>query len=211
MDLIFSNLSTLKTHLLAASLVAGTDYDTAITALGRGVAGSFEKHCNRSFVRAVAATYDFTADRCHVVLPRYPIETITKVELRETLTLGYVDQGTVNDIILNISEKAGLVQLASALGDWQQRVRLTYTGGYHVNILEPDAMGYPTALPAGATALPYDLLFAWLLQCEHVWAQRDKLGTSVAEKAVSDGAVAHVELLPAVLTTLRSYVQLSFS
>jgi hypothetical protein len=208
MDLILSNLSTLKTHLLTAALLSGTDYDAPIAALGKGVAELFQKRCNRLFPRVALGTFDFSADRTHVVLPRYPVEAITVVELRETLADGWVDQGAVNDFILNLSEKAGLVRFNGIVGGCNARVRLTYTGGYHVNTLEPDAIGYPTALPAGATALPNDLLFAWLFQCEYIWNSRDKLGLSIAEKPAAWAAgIAAIDLLPLVERTLRDYTR----
>lgn len=208
MDLIFSNLSLLKTHLLTAALVSGTDYDVPIAALGKGVAELFQKRCNREFKRVATGTFDFSADRSHVVLPRYPVEAITKVELRDTLADGYVDQGAVNDFILQLSENSGLVLFNGIAGGCDARIRLTYTGGYHVNVLEPTDTGYPTALPAGATALPNDLLFAWLFQCEYVWGLRDKLGISVAKEAGAISAtVASVELLPLVDRTLRDYTR----
>jgi len=207
MNLGLGNLSTLKTHLLTAALVSGTDYDTPIANLGKGVAALMEKRCNRVFGRVAADTFEFSADRSHIVLPRYPIEEITKVELRDTLTDGYVDQGAVNDNILNLSESAGLVRFNGIFGSSDSRIRLTYTGGYFFETLEPADVGYPTAVPTGSTALPNDLFFAWLFQCEYVWSQRDKLGLSIAEKASTPAAAAGVDLVPLVERTLRDYVR----
>src|SRR6185503_741 len=90
MNLGLGNLDELKRHLLSESMRAQTDYDAKITAIGRGVAGQFDKYCNRSFERAVDAKAEFNSDRDHYYLPRYPIESITSVEQRTTLAEGWV-------------------------------------------------------------------------------------------------------------------------
>jgi len=131
MDLGLGNLTQLKAHLLAEALRSGTTYDTTLAALGKGVAARFEGHCHRKFGRVVADTHECSAARDHVVLPRYPVESVSAISLRETLATGWVDQGTVSDLVENISEAAGLVTLSSPLSALSSaRLRVTYTGGY---------------------------------------------------------------------------------
>lgn len=131
MDLGLGNLTQLKAHLLNEALRASSTYDAALAALGRGVAARFEGVCNRKFGRVVGETFETSADRDFVILPRYPLEEVTAVELRESLADGWVDQGTVEDILENINAAAGLVSLGSQLSALNTaRLRLTFTGGY---------------------------------------------------------------------------------
>jgi hypothetical protein len=58
------------------------------------------------------------------------------------------------------------VHFAGPQGDFLQRLRVTYAGGYFFETLEPSDEGYPTAAPEGAAALPDDLQRAWVLQCQ---------------------------------------------
>ena len=139
MNLGLGHLTELKAHLLNEALRSETTFDGAIAALGKGVAARFDAECNRKFARVAGATAEFSCDRDYLPLPRYPIEAIGKIELRETLTAGWVDQGAVNDLVVQIMAEAGIVVLHAPLGGWRDRLRLTYTGGYW----------YPTA-PATA-------------------------------------------------------------
>lgn len=374
MNVGLGHLTELKAHLLNAALRASTEYDAAIAALGRGVAARFERHCNRNFLRVVGETWEGDAECRHVSLPRFPVEEVTAVELRETIKLGWVDQGAIDEVVEQLSAEAGIVNFGTYLGEWPTRLRLTYTGGfwfptsppvviqrgsvvvtegagsvvitfdtefasvpvvtpsvvvpdgegaitataYEVtttgctvrlsaataaagysvafvaiagpgettdatllqqasatlaaadaskaitfgtafdaapivvcNIVAPEsgdiiasvptlvtasgftavfaaaipATGYKLAwiavaesaesaeqtIPAGATALPYDLKYAWLLQCEYIWKLRDKLGLSLA--GGSDGGqllgltLAGAKLIPDVEDTLRRYVR----
>ena len=132
MNLGLGTLTDLKTHLLNEALRPATTYDTAIAALGRGVAARFEQHCSRKFGRVVGETYEFSGEREHAILPRYPVESVTAVELREDMSGGWVDQGTVNSLVEQVLAESGLVRLTAPLGGWQDRVRLTYTGGFWV-------------------------------------------------------------------------------
>jgi hypothetical protein len=294
MDLILGTLSELKAHLLNGALQADTSYDGAIAALGKGVAERMQRQCNRQFARVVGATHEFDAACDHVLLPRYPVEAITKVDLRESLAAGWIDQGAVNLTVENLRESSGLVEFFSALGAYGTRVRLTYTGGYWIDLsgdgsiagarsyqdgnaalsinAESLAVVFPTAFaaapkvtvtivppgggtiilavpsvitaagftallgfpvpatgytlqwtaaaegaptvpessqPAGSTARPADLYYAWLLQCERTWSVRDKLGVSIGQPtAPAQGqSLAALELVPEVKEVLRNYTR----
>jgi len=204
-----SNLATLKAWILPTALAASTSYDAQIAAIGKGVASQLEKHCNRKFLRTVGDTFEANADVRHEVLPRFPIEAITKIETRYSLTDGWVDQGTVSDLVWNLSEQAGLVTFPIRPGYRFTRIRFTYTGGYFFETLEPTDMGYPTAVPSGSFALPDDLQLAWRLQCEHIWQQHDKLGLSIGSKPdnVFTGALAHAALLDVVKSQLAPFIR----
>jgi len=205
-----SNLATLKAWLLPASMQASTDYDTQILAIGAGVRGRLEQHCNRKFLRAENAIEYFQADRTKHVVERYPVESIAKIEVQQTLADGWAELSN-SGLLVNQLDDAGLLYFYGQQG-WQRgMMRVTYTGGYFVEQLEPTDEGFPTAIPAGATALPDELLLAWSLQCEHVWTQRDKLGLAIAEhpKALRgvQPALGALGLLPDVKGLLGSFIR----
>lgn len=130
MDLGLGNLSELKTHLLNEGLRSQTRFDAALADLGRGVAAQFEGYCNRRLGRLVGDTFECPADREFVILPRYPVEELTRVELRESLRTGWVDQGAVEAVVAQLSERAGIVQLAEPLTAPGAQLRFTYSAGY---------------------------------------------------------------------------------
>ncbi len=157
-------------------------FDAIIEDLGKGVAAAIENYCNRRFARAVDDTAVFQADRASFILPRYPLEAVTKVELKSNEATGWEVQD--QSLIASISQLSGLVYFTDAAmrQDWNQ-VRFTFTGGYWFEQLEPDEAdaGYPSKMPAGATALPSDLRLAWLIQMRDVWNKTDKLNAGLAE------------------------------
>lgn len=200
-----SNLFILKSHLLAPSLVAGTEFDTALTNIGLGVAAQLEKFCNRKFLRTVGDTFTFYADRSFITVDRYPVESISALAQKSDESAGFVSLGAVNSILISLAADKGILQFGTQLGSYLEQVRVTYTGGYFWNTLEPADVGYPTALPAGATALPADLQLAWLLQCGEVWNKRDKLGAGISDKPDQQTGLAALKLIPAVEEMLRPH------
>lgn len=182
MDAGLSNLATLKARLLPSSLTGGTTQDNRILQIGRGVAGAFASFCNRDgWLRATGLTTEFTADRGHWIVPRLPLETVTAVDQKDSEADGFVTLGAVNDVVETIDKKSGLVHFGSMLGDAESFVRITYTGGYWWDTTE-DSTG---VMPSGATALPYDLQEAWLLQCQRTWDTLDKQGANVVSQGGS--------------------------
>lgn len=203
----FSNLATLKGHLLAAALRTGTDYDAAILNLGLGTAKAFANFCNRKFDRVVGATEILPADQCQFLLSRYPIEAITAIDLKFTEADGFVSQ-VINNFVTTIDLKSGIVNCPDGAdaGPWSAQVRFTFNGGYWWEQLEPADNGYPSQLPAGAASLEDDLKLAWLLQCEIIWKMRDKLGSDIGEgKAGRDYELMKIDLAPQVKQMLGQY------
>ncbi len=63
--------------------------------------------------------------------------------------------------------------------------------------------------PTGSTLLPEAIRTAWLLQCEHVWRLRDKLGLSLGN---TDGdkpapGLGSLDLIPLVQSMLKDYIR----
>ena len=211
MNLGLGNLNELKRHLLAVTMQGQTTYDITIAMIGRGIAAQFGRHCNRRFERTVDAQAEFTADRDHYYLPCYPVETITSIEQRDNMTDGWKPLSI--DVILNRGDESGLISFGpgASLGYWSSRIRVTYTGGYWFETLEPGETGYPTAQPAGSTVLPADLRLAWLLQCGRVWELMDKLGTNIDPEQAASKSLADLELLPEVKQVLEVHRRLMLS
>ena len=202
-----SNLATLKSWLLAAGMQDSTDYDAQIAAIGQGVAGAFECFCDRQFARVENDTFDCLANRDHVILPRYPVEAVPTVEIREADAEAFVE--VTGASIVNMGARAGIVYFDTEPGTYRDRLRITYTGGYYFEQLEPDDVGYPTAQPTDSIAVPDALLLAWRLQCEHIWKLKDKLGTALAEKEEAPGTLAALQLIPQVEQILNSFRRLA--
>jgi hypothetical protein len=95
-------------------------------------------------------------------------------------------------------------------------VKMTFTGGFFWETLEPEDAGYPSKAPmtpdgTPADPLPQDLRLAWLLQCRHVWASADKLGQGMVTKPNVMSELATMELIPSVKQTLRNYQRMQMS
>ena len=208
----FSNLTTLKGYLLAATMRTRTDWDDAIKSIGQGVASAFENYCNRKFARAVADTEILPADKCQFLLSRYPIESISAIDLKTTESDGWVSQ-VINTFLNTLDNKAGIVNCPDGAdaGPWYAQVRFTYTGGYFWEQLEPADAGYPTAVPIGAALVPADLLESWLLQCEVTWKMRDKLGVGIVGGETKGRgplyAINDLDFIPFVKKNLGQFVR----
>jgi hypothetical protein len=207
----FANFDTLKKHLLAGSSAkSDTRFDTAIKAVGLGVAAAIENYTNRKFFRTADDTYISSADRAEFILPRYPVESVSLIEQKNTEADGWVtlDQSPW-DLVQTFDLSAGIVRFAddNDLGNYSAQIRFTFTGGYWWETAEPDDPAYPSQMPAGATPLPNDLKLAWLLQCEAVWAARDKLGTGLIDKPETQSATGKTVLSPLVKQMLGQYIR----
>ena len=203
----FSNLDTLKKQLLANTLKNDTRFDKLILSLGLGVATQIENACQRRFALATGDTETFPADRAEFLLSRTPVTAVTLIELKIAEADGWVAQTDPNFIrALNLVN--GIVDCGPEdCGPYYGQVRITYNGGYFWEQLEPDDTAYPTALPAGATPVPADLVNAWLLQCRHVWNQLDKLGTNIL-KAGEDKSLRFPEdFAPTVEKSIGQFIR----
>jgi hypothetical protein len=201
----FSNLDTLRKHLLAGSLGAETKFDTVLKAIGLGVAGMFDKYCNRQFAYTEDAEIIFSGDRDHFVLPRYPVVSIGGIASRYSDADAWEDSESA---LVNSDSASGLIRFYGQLGDHNLQVKVTSTGGYWFNTAEPDDEEYPGELPAGATELPGDVLTAFLLQCANVWRSEDRNGASMLSKeSEQKPKVASLELVPLVKEMLRGHIR----
>jgi len=207
----FSNLDTLKKHLLAGTMKADVRFNDTISALGTGIAAGFEQATNRKLQRASGDQAVYPADRAEFLLPRFPIESVASLELKLNETDGWVLQDA--SVIRIIDNQTGIINCGDRdLGPYYGQARFTYTGGYWWETLEPDDASYPSALPAGAAPLPNDLFQAWLLQCRYIWKRLDKMGVDLlkdAEAVVLRAGAAPEDFAPTVTRTLGNYTRYS--
>jgi hypothetical protein len=204
-----TNLDALRKHLLPDSLVGETKFDSVLQVIGLGVAGLFESHCNRKLAYVADAEIQFSGNRRHYTLPRYPVAEIESIETK------YFDSEDWTDITgstpYSLNPSNGIIDWGVDLGDPQLQVKITWTGGYWFSVLEPEDEGYPEAGPEGATVLPADLRSAFLLQCELIWAMRDKVGLGLTVAPGEQSGLGNLELSPMVRTMLRGHLRYQLS
>jgi hypothetical protein len=204
MNVGLGSLTLLKAHLLADALRQGTRYDTQLTLIGQGVAAAMDGYCDRKLARMEDDTFVCTADRILVFAERYPIETVTSVHLKTDTVSGWVAQ---TSLVMNLNEDSGLIYWGSAIGPDYTQLRFTYTGGFWFDTSEDGS----ESLPTGATALPADLQYAWILQCRQTWMAIDKIGKDVIQTGSSSqfvtGALSTLEMIPEVKSILDGYMR----
>src|SRR5882672_4357487 len=153
-------LSTVKSRL---ALVV-TDYDDLLTNAINAVSARFDKETNRTLARTVAVCQDFDATDTEVLPPCYPIESVTKFELKSNETEGWSEQTGVQYLI----RRQCVISLSSPLDTRHSTLaRLTYTAGYVLPGTTPSA---------GQTALPDDLEQAAVEQVAYWFRNRDTTG-----------------------------------
>jgi hypothetical protein len=203
-----TNLDTLKRHLLAATMAGEARFDLQIATLGLGVAGAFDRFCNRRFGYLAGDEIIFTGNREHYSLPRYPLVSVTGVTAR-------IDDdeewATLEGEPISTDSASGMVRFSGTLGDPDYRVKVIWTGGYYFETLEPEDSGYDAAAPTGATELPGELKAAFLLQCQAVWQQMDKLGAGLSDKPGQVSTLNSLELLPLVKQILQAHIRYQLS
>src|SRR6266566_632421 len=162
---MLTQLSAVKSRLA----LTVTDYDGILTNAIKAVSDRFDKECNRSLARTTAATHEFDANDTEILPPCYPIESVTKFELKSNETDGWVEQTGIEYLIRRqcvISLSVPLNSRPSTLNS-PALARVTLTGGY---VLPGDTPG------AGQIALPDDLEQAAVEQVAYWFRNRDKTG-----------------------------------
>src|SRR5437016_2794708 len=96
---MLTQLLTVKSRLGIAEV--DVQYDTLLTSIISAVSTRFDKECNRTFTRTVGATYQFAAEDTEIIPAIYPIESVTKFELKSNETDGWIEQADVQYLIRN--------------------------------------------------------------------------------------------------------------
>jgi len=161
---MLTQLATVKARLD----ISASTYDDLLTSAIEAVSARFDRICNRTIARTVGATQEFRSTDTEIIARCYPIETVTKFELKNTEAEGWIEQAGVTYLlrqacIISLTLPLSFVPQAAT----PQLARVTYTGGYVL----------PGATPsAGQSALPDDLESAAIEQVAAWFQQRDKLG-----------------------------------
>lgn len=191
-----ATLDYLKSRLLPEAGQDETQWDTALGMLGRAVAGQFERHCNRQLARLEVAVDEFSAWTLAVTASRYPLEEIESVEIRAA-------DATTTELeaaLYTADLAAGLIEFSTAPGTRRQRLLLTYTGGFWLDDGDPQ--------PAGSTALPDELLEAWVTECQ-AQAEARGLLEAIGLRAKDPARKPPEGLSPATIEILRGYRRFS--
>ena len=165
---MLTQLTTVKARLNI--LETDTTYDALLTNAIKAVSARFDRETNRTLARTVDAVHEFDADATELRPRCYPIESVSKFELKANETDGWVEQPGVEYLIRSacvISLRSPLSTLSSQLST----CRLTYTGGYLVPGASP-----PDPPVAVCQDLPEDLEQAAVEQVAYWFRNRDKTG-----------------------------------
>src|SRR5438876_8541069 len=92
---MLTRLSTLKSRLA----LTVTDYVGLLTSAIKAVSNRFDKECNRNLARTTAATHEFDASDTEILPPCYPIEAVTKFELKSNEADGWTEQTGIKYLV----------------------------------------------------------------------------------------------------------------
>lgn len=150
----FTTLTALKARLLPEAGRDETTWDAALGSLGKAIAERMQAYCGRIFGRGANVADEFSALSPCVTLRRYPVEGISGIQIR-----GFTGEPEDFEGAWQLDKGAGLVSFSHAPGSRMERIIIGYTGGWWLD----DG----TAMPAGATAMPDDLLEAWIAEVQY--------------------------------------------
>jgi hypothetical protein len=195
---MLTQLTTVKARL--GLLETDTQYDELLTGAIEAFSARFDRECNRTFARAVGATQEFAAGEVEIPVWCYPVEAVTKFEVKRSESGGWVEQSGVEYLVrsrcvVSLQVPLGPLPSSSAMA------RVTYTGGYVL----PGAVVGP-----GQTPLPADLEHAVVEQVAFWFEHKDMPGViRVWPTGGNYMQLADTDLLPAVRAVLRSYRRFS--
>jgi len=159
---VLTTLSTLKARLGIDEFDLSSD--AILTNAINAISVRFDRETNRTLARSASITQEFTADYTEICLASYPVESVTKFELKQNEAEGWIEQTNVEYLI----RRSCVISLPSPISCLQTSVaRVTYTGGFVL----PGA-----TVSAGQTPLPSDLESAAVEQVASWLQNRDKLG-----------------------------------
>ena len=92
---MLTQLNTVKSRLA----LTVTDYDDLLTSAIKAVSDRFDKETNRTLARTTTATHEFDATDAEILPPCYPVESVTKFELKSNETDGWSEQTGVQYLL----------------------------------------------------------------------------------------------------------------
>jgi hypothetical protein len=194
---MLTQLTTVKARLQI--LDTDTTYDLLLTNAIKAVSARFDKETRRTLARAENAAFEFPADTAELLVPRYPIETVTKFETKSTEAEGWQEKTGVDYLL-----RAGcVISLSSPLSSLPASAlcRITYTGGYVL----PGSVAGP-----GQAPLPDDLEQAAVEQVAYWFQNREHLGLKTYwPTGVAYQQFAALDLLDSVKAVLTRHTRWS--
>ena len=195
---MLTQLTTVKARL--GLLETDTQYDELLTRAIEAFSARFDRECNRSFGRTVGATQEFPGGEIEIPVSCYPIETVTKFELKRSESAGWVEQSAVEYVVrakcvISLSVPLWPLRSSAALA------RVTYTGGY---VLPGTVVG------TGQSALPVDLENAMVEQAAFWFEHKDMPGViRIWPTGGTYMQLADTDLIPSVRAVLRKHARYS--
>ncbi len=193
---MLTSLSTVKSRLQI--LDTDTSNDALLTSAIKAVSARFGHETRRTLAHTVDATHEFDPSDTELLVPCYPIESVTRFELKTSEAEGWLEQSNVQYLIRH----SCVISLAFPLNlqpTTLNLARVLYTGGYVL----------PGTTPApGQTPLPDDLEHAAIEQVAFWFQKRDKLG--IRTNWPSSGTYqlfSELDLLTPVRTILAHYAR----
>ena len=87
---MLTQLTTLKSRL--SIIDTDTTQDALLTTAIQAVSSRFDTETNRTLGRTVDFRQEFDADTTEIIAACFPIETVTKFELKTSETSGWIEQ-----------------------------------------------------------------------------------------------------------------------
>jgi hypothetical protein len=195
---MLTQLPTLKSRLSIPDV--DVQYDALLTNALTTMSVRFDCELNRTLARTVDATHEFASWQTELSPLCYPIESVSKFELKTTEAEGWLEQTGAQYLfrrscIISLSQPFSFQYSAFSISV----ARVTYTGGY---VLPGD-----TAAP-GQTALPADLEQAAVEQAAAWFLHRDNVGLELNwPKGGVYQRFSQLPLLPSVEAVLSRYTR----
>src|SRR5512133_2021600 len=121
---MITQLSTVKARL--GLLHTDIQYDALLAGAIQAIGERFDFECNRTLARTENFRQEFEACAAEIGAACYPIETVTKFELKSAESEGWLEQPMPRHII----RQRCLISFSAPPGSLRQQGRVTYTGGY---------------------------------------------------------------------------------
>src|SRR5437899_1263742 len=167
--------------------------DDLLTRAINAMSARFDMECSRTLARTVNDTHEFNPLDIEIAPRCYPIESVTRFELKPTEAEGWVAQTDVSFLL----RRNCVIALEERIGSPRQQARVIYTGGY---VLPGGTVG------AGQTALPADLETAAIEMVTFWYQNRDRVGVNrVWPKGGLFEEFQDIDLVPSVRAVLEKY------
>ncbi len=212
---MLTTLPTIKSRLSIPDI--DPQFDALLTNAIQSVSARFDRECNRTFARTENATYEFDPVDTEILVPCYPVESVTKFELKSSEFSGWTELPNVNYLlrhqcIISLAVPLSAVQNVS-ISAFQHfsfsLSRVTYTGGY-VLPGDPDPDYQPSTLNYPPVRLPADVEAAAVEQVAAWFYNRTHLGLKTLWVHEGDyRQFRALDLLPEVRAVLKTYARIS--